>query len=64
MQITITINTDNAAFERWPEGEVARILTDYARKLADHEICFDGDTVKMRDINGNTVGAVEITEAN
>lgn len=59
MQITITINTDNAAFEDNTETKVARILADFARKLADG-LTNIGITTRLLDINGNTVGAVEI----
>ena len=61
MTITITICTDNAAFEDDPESEVARILAAYARQLADGltNLSF---ARKLRDINGNTVGSVEVKE--
>jgi hypothetical protein len=50
--ITITIDTESAAFEDNPEAEVKRILeTVYLR-----------DGWKLRDINGNTVGQVTIEE--
>ena len=63
MDITITINCDNAAFEDDNGGpEVARIL----RELA--EACADGCGPpnlggSIRDINGNTVGQVTVTQA-
>jgi hypothetical protein len=54
MTLTITINTDNAAFEDDMRGELARIL----RKLAkDFEQGNNPTTI--RDINGNTVGTVK-----
>ncbi len=48
----VKIETGNAAFDN-DSDEVARIL----RELAD-KICEDGcyQTIKLRDINGNTVG--------
>lgn len=57
---TLTIETDNAAFEFAPGAEVARIL----RTLADH---IDPDqreeTGRVRDANGNTVGNWKLTQA-
>jgi hypothetical protein len=54
--ITITINTDNDAFQTPPgeRGEVHRILEELS-KLG----VYNGEII--RDINGNTVGKVEIT---
>ncbi len=60
MKITITIATDNAAFEDYPAGEVSRILAELARTVRDREIR-DLDAMKLRDSNGNTVGAVKVT---
>lgn len=53
---TLTINTDNAAFEDKAVGfEVARILHALANDLED---CGPDHVTKMlRDINGNTVGS-------
>lgn len=62
MNVTISINCDNAAFETERRGavcgsELARILFDLAQR-------FDGggvttaDSRKLYDINGNTVGEV------
>ncbi len=51
---TLTISTDNAAFEDGAGPELARILAEFADDLPDvlpHER--DG---KLRDANGNTVG--------
>lgn len=51
--ITIMLNNVNAAFEDNHGGEVARIL----RRLADQAEQGDlGDTCRLLDINGNTVG--------
>ena len=55
MKVSITINTDNAAFDGPElEGEVARILRMAANKIIDGERSFN-----LKDINGNTVGKVE-----
>lgn len=49
MTITLTLSCDNAAFEGSDLGpEVERILTEAARRL------------RLRDVNGNTVGHVEV----
>ena len=55
-KLTITIeNLGNAAFEEDKNAEIARILRDLADKIENDNI-----PVKLRDINGNTVGEVEI----
>jgi len=58
-KITITIETENAAFDPDPEVEVARILKDLATKLDRSEL-----PDELRDYNGNKVGTVEVTEEN
>lgn len=58
-KITIRIETGNDAFSDSPTAEIARIL----RKLADD---FERDGLPpgvLRDINGNSVGTLEITES-
>lgn len=59
MQITITINTDNAAFEGDPGVELSRILTQLAQEFEQTTNPHSG---KICDINGNTVGKVEVSE--
>lgn len=52
---TLTIETDNAAFDVDQGNELAAIL----RKLADvldHTSHESGDSGSVRDYNGNTVG--------
>ena len=51
--ITITIETDNAAFDDFEE-EAARILNDLARRV---KYGSKGESIPIRDINGNTVGS-------
>jgi hypothetical protein len=58
--LTITIETDNAAFEHHCGTEVARIL----HKLADKIKLNDSDDINhismtLQDVNGNTVGVCE-----
>lgn len=56
--ITITIKTDNAAFDdKLRAYEVARILRDVARRLTAGERLPEN----LRDGNGNHVGNVIVT---
>lgn len=57
---TLSINTDNAAFEDDRGAEVARILRMIADEVeggVDRDSGHDGNG---RDINGNTVGKWEL----
>lgn len=53
--ITITINTDNSAFE--DGDELPRILNELALRIQDGAL-IERDELKIRDINGATVGTV------
>lgn len=55
--VTITIKTDNAAFEASPGTEVARILRQLADRLMRGAV---GDCPLM-DSNGNKVGEMKST---
>ena len=55
--ITITINTENAAFDLEPLYEVSRILERLTIKFDEKEI-----PDVLMDINGNKVGTVEVSE--
>ena len=55
-KITITINTENAAFDDCPEEEVKRILHELAYSIDNSGLT----EKKIRDINGNTVGSITI----
>ena len=57
MDITITINTDNAAFEGAEVEEVSRILSELAWKIEDNAYI---DDCSLKDVNGNTVGHLTI----
>jgi hypothetical protein len=60
--ITITIATDNAAFEDANlEPEVARILKRLANTIAEQGLD-RADGLVLRDLNGNRVGSLEITD--
>jgi hypothetical protein len=61
MNITITINCDNDAFGHRPAREVSRIL-DHASAHIDAHGIRDSDGKKLFDINGNSVGKIEVTE--
>ena len=64
MNITISIDCDNAAFDPMPGYEISRILSDLAQQLhgdladlADQE----GEIYRtLKDINGNRVGHFEV----
>lgn len=62
MKVKITINTENAVFDNHAGSEVARILrkiaSDTERMTNPMENGFWG--WPLADINGNTVGKVEI----
>ena len=58
MNITITINTDNAAFCDEPQIEVARILGEISRSLEDGG-AWPGTII---DFNGNAVGKFKIRQ--
>lgn len=60
MNITITINTDNDAFTGGAKAEVLRILAEAFRPGSGLLTAMDGR--KLRDLNGNTVGQVQVTE--
>ena len=47
---TLTIKTENAAFEEDPRGEIARILEEVVTKIHKGE-----EPSRINDINGNSV---------
>ena len=57
--VTITIHTDNAAFEDDPWGEVAYILESIAENMTDEQGLTRSPLI---DRNGNTCGSVSIKE--
>lgn len=60
MTITITIQADNAAFDPWTT-EVARILREAAKRIQHNDPEERADRFKLFDLNGNSVGTVEIS---
>lgn len=62
MKFTLKIDMGNAAFEDAGNGiELARILREAAQKLYDMGEVVRGETDRLRDINGNTVGEWKVT---
>lgn len=69
MQVTISINCDGDAFADDPASEVARILTDLAQQIQSSGSLGGGksrmlwfDWHRLMDINGNTVGELNVDE--
>jgi hypothetical protein len=61
MKAILEINMDNAAFEdNGPTSELSRILSRLSDDVIRHRIYGGGDFVTAVDINGNTVGKLEI----
>lgn len=58
--VRVTFQADNAAFENDPNTESARILREAADWIEGRGE--PGQSHILRDINGNTVGAVSISE--
>ena len=56
MKITITINCDNAAFDDNPRPEIARILSEQAKKVRFYPLDGLAEPFEIRDVNGNIVG--------
>ena len=68
MKAIIKIQMDNDAFVQYPSVELARILKVLADNIEGQEYvvaCASvGGTCVCRDINGNSVGRLEIIEEN
>lgn len=63
MELRITINMDNAAFGYDASTEVSGILHRLAEKTEmDYWDLAPGDTCKLIDTNGNTVGEWEVVD--
>lgn len=61
MKAVIEINLDNAAFAETPDLALGNVLLKLAKEVAyeDMETFFPHP---IRDVNGNTVGTIEIVE--
>lgn len=57
MTLTIKMECDNAAFDRAPGFEVARILRELADKFQENDPIDPGYFGPVKDINGNRVGS-------
>lgn len=64
MIVKIEIEMDNAAFDPDPGIEVANILLELVKNLRSCRVMLDapGETCKLRDCNGNTVGFVRVED--
>ena len=62
MKATLQVHMGNAAFGERPATELARILRNIADDVDDHCLQYVGDAVFAIDINGNSVGKLEIIE--
>ncbi len=69
MRVTVTIDTDGAAFDNGGGGdwghEVRRILHtagDILSAMESQDVEANGKLVNLRDINGNSVGEVTLTD--
>ena len=66
MKFTLTINTDNAAFEEDRCEELAGLLRDVARRITRYhantynEANTMGFSFAVRDRSGNTIGRAEL----
>lgn len=56
-QLTIQINTDNAAFED-KEEEISRLLKEVSRKIENGI-----SSGNLKDLNGNNVGNFDLNES-
>ena len=60
-RITITIDTDGAAFGRYTEGEIVRLLNMVSANVRDYGLS-EIDAMTLRDYNGDTCGHVTVSE--
>lgn len=60
MKLAINIDLDNDAFQPEAGEEVARILRDAADRCERLGNLFDDLRANLRDVNGNTVGALTV----
>ena len=61
--VEIQIETDNAAFGETGTEETARILRGLASRIEVLQDLSDVNGISIRDINGNVVGYINISEA-
>lgn len=61
MKLVLQIDCDNAAFEDDCNGEIARILR-VAAKIANNDPRAMAAGIRLRDVNGNNVGYMQIND--
>lgn len=64
MKMRLELDIDNAAFEDDPRIAIGDLLLTARDKIQHRDMhpIQHGDTFKLRDINGNTVGTVKFEE--
>lgn len=62
MKAILEVKMNNAAFDDQGALELSRILDTLRINVLNDEVCRIGDRTTARDINGNTVGKLEIVE--
>ena len=62
MKVTIEFNTENDAFVEDFSGEVRRLLSQARKIVTKHESHESPLFKKLLDVNGNSVGKVEIED--
>ena len=62
MDVTIKINMDNDAFQKYPIIELTLMLKQAIRKLSSIPEIKHGEYITLQDCNGNTVGKLEYTD--
>lgn len=62
MQLKITIDLGNAAFEDGGTDELDRILSELANRLPEPSDANGSEFVNLYDVNGNHCGAAEIVD--
>ena len=63
MELTVTIQMDNAAFDDHPQVEVAAILRDLTARVEAYAHLAPGVDLSLYDSNGNWVGNAIVTGA-
>jgi hypothetical protein len=61
MKAVITVEMENAAFDEGAGRELARILRKTAKRIEGEDLR-EGFRVALLDVNGNKVGAIEVSE--
>ena len=62
MNVIIDFNCDNEAFSESESYEVSRILKELANKIESRQNLSSHDNEIIRDINGNEIGRIFVSE--